>query len=99
MAAFPISDRLRARFFERRMKEIEEFQSALTNEDWDWIRLTGHSLKGSGAMYGYPDITACGTRIEQGAIARDQAECAAAIEQLQKTLRNLHPSVIASQHP
>jgi HPt (histidine-containing phosphotransfer) domain-containing protein len=47
-----------------RRKDIESITSALASGDFESIRITGHSLKGSGGGYGFPGLTDIGKEIE-----------------------------------
>jgi len=59
------------RYLERRYKEIETFRAALASQDFEALRIGGHSLKGSGGGYGFDTLTLIGGRIEKAAQQRD----------------------------
>jgi len=67
------------RYLERRRREIETFRAALAGQDFDALRIGGHSLKGSGGGYGFDALTLIGGRIEKAAQQRDAATLDAAI--------------------
>ena len=47
-----------------RRKDVESISSALGSGDFESIRITGHSLKGSGGGYGFSGLTDIGKEIE-----------------------------------
>jgi HPt (histidine-containing phosphotransfer) domain-containing protein len=59
------------RYLDRRHKEIETFRTQLAVGDFEALRIGGHSLKGSGGGYGFPDLTRIGATIETAAKAND----------------------------
>ncbi len=59
------------RYLDRRHKEIETFRAQLADGDFEALRIGGHSLKGSGGGYGFPDLTRIGAAIETAAKAHD----------------------------
>ncbi len=61
------------RYLDRRHKEIEIFRTQLAAGDFEALRVGGHSLKGSGGGYGFPDLTRIGGTIETAAKAGDKA--------------------------
>ncbi len=61
------------RYLDRRHKEIETFRAQLAAADFEALRIGGHSLKGSGGGYGFPDLTRIGATIETAAKAGDAA--------------------------
>jgi polar amino acid transport system substrate-binding protein len=54
--------------------DLEALARAVDRGDFPAARNIGHSMKGSGASYGFPEITEIGRLIEQCAIAQDAAE-------------------------
>lgn len=68
---------------------IGEMRAALEGDDFPEIRRLGHSLKGSGAMFGFHDVGDIGARIEQAAMQRDRPAIPAMIEELDKAYRKL----------
>jgi len=53
------------KYLENRRKDVEVMQIGLTTEDYESIRLIGHSMKGSGESYGLNQISEIGKAIEQ----------------------------------
>ncbi len=54
-------------YLERRRGDQSSMVTALTNGDLEQVRITGHSMKGSGAAYGFTHLTTIGGEIEQAA--------------------------------
>ncbi|WP_223070502.1 Hpt domain-containing protein [Paenibacillus caui] len=60
-------------YLEKRRKDIQTIEAALGSDDFETIRVIGHSAKGSGAGYGFDLITEVGAQIELAAKAQNQA--------------------------
>ncbi len=54
-------------YLENRQKDIKSILICLGREDYESIRIIGHSMKGSGGGYGFDEITALGKSIEDAA--------------------------------
>ncbi|MEQ1774759.1 MAG: Hpt domain-containing protein [Burkholderiales bacterium] len=67
------------RYLDRRHKEIEIFRAHLAAGEFEALRIGGHSLKGSGGGYGFPDLTRIGATIETAAKAGDAPVIEAAL--------------------
>jgi HPt (histidine-containing phosphotransfer) domain-containing protein len=52
-------------FLEMTKTDIGAMQTALAAGDFETVRRLGHTLKGSGAGYGFTEVTALGAKIEQ----------------------------------
>ncbi len=52
-------------FLESRQKDIEKVKAYLAANDFESIRLLGHTLKGNGAGYGFEDLSVVGREMEQ----------------------------------
>jgi PAS domain S-box-containing protein len=66
--------RLRAiipRYLEGRRRDIRAVLAALDNGDYEQIRTVGHKMHGSGAGYGFVEITEIGQRLAHAAEIRD----------------------------
>lgn len=67
------------RYLDRRHKEIDTFRAQLAAGDFEALRIGGHSLKGSGGGYGFPDLTRIGGVIEAAAKTEDSQTIMAAL--------------------
>jgi len=54
-------------YIENRYKDIKSIINSLEIDDYETIRVLGHSMKGSGGGYGFDKITEIGKLIEQAA--------------------------------
>ncbi len=54
-------------FMENRQTDLQKLEQALEDQDYETLRSIGHNLKGVGGGYGFHDMTAMGTAIEEGA--------------------------------
>jgi PAS domain S-box-containing protein len=84
-----LDERLRAivpGYVEGRRKDISTITTALDRGDYEQIRSIGHRMRGSGAGYGFPGITAVGQRLELAAERRDEERIRKQVEELSKSL-------------
>lgn len=58
-------------FLENRHKDTESITQLLKDEDFENIRILGHSMKGSGGGYGFDRISEIGKSIEDAAKTKD----------------------------
>jgi HPt (histidine-containing phosphotransfer) domain-containing protein len=61
-------------FLDNRRKDTASITEAVTNGDFETVRILGHSMKGSGGSYGFDAITDIGSRMEQAALAKHANE-------------------------
>jgi HPt (histidine-containing phosphotransfer) domain-containing protein len=53
-------------FYRNHLRErLKELDAALGKDDVEGLRRLGHSMKGSGLTYGFPEITTAGGRLEE----------------------------------
>lgn len=76
-------------YIENRHKDIKNMAEALAKGDFDTVRLLGHSMKGSGASYGFAEISVIGKKLEEAAKAKNQADITASIQELSDYMANL----------
>jgi HPt (histidine-containing phosphotransfer) domain-containing protein len=79
-------------FLENREKDIEKMEDYLKTGNFEEIERLGHSMKGSGAGYGFGGISEIGKAIE---IAGKEKDIEAIKEEMQK-LRNYLDRVVVS---
>ena len=58
-------------YLENRRKDIESFEDSNGRDDFESIRILGHSMKGSGGGYGFDQVSEIGGSIEEAAKAFD----------------------------
>jgi len=61
-------------FLENRQQDVKSIYDALEKEDYETIRILGHSMKGAGGGYGFDEITDIGRSIEESAEGKNQEE-------------------------
>jgi len=61
-------------FLENRQEDVKSIYDALEKEDYETIRILGHSMKGAGGGYGFDEITNIGRSIEESAEGKNQEE-------------------------
>ncbi len=69
-------------FLENRHKDIKTMGEALTQGDFETIRILGHSMKGAGGSYGFDAITDIGKSLEQAAMAKDSGGIKQTVQKL-----------------
>ena len=62
---------LTPRYLENRRKDIIVMWDALEQGNFQKVQLLGHSMKGTGAAYGFDQITAIGRKLEYAARDND----------------------------
>ena len=60
-------------FLKNRHKELDTLRVALAAADFEQLRQLGHRMKGVGNSYGFEQISAFGSQIEDGARSGDRA--------------------------
>jgi CheY-like chemotaxis protein len=76
-----------------RRKEMAHLESLLANSDWAQLRTLGHRMKGSGAPYGFAEVTAIGGAIERAAQLSDAPALARELKKLADYLRRVRLTV------
>ena len=75
-----------------RRKELPEMRSRLAAGDFQRLRSLAHNMKGSGASYGFGEISRIGAGLEQSAIAGDAQQLGAGLTQLEEYLARVELS-------
>jgi HPt (histidine-containing phosphotransfer) domain-containing protein len=73
-------------FLQNREKDINIMESSLTAQNFEQIERLGHSMKGSGAGYGFDGISEIGKVIEMAAKEKDIEKIRKGIEDLRDYL-------------
>lgn len=76
-------------YLERRQEDLATLQSAISDGDFSVIQGIGHNLKGSGAGYGFDDITDIGDGLELAGKASDAANAMSLVQRLGEYLQSL----------
>jgi HPt (histidine-containing phosphotransfer) domain-containing protein len=70
-------------FMQRRRGDVESLKASLSAGELDKIRITGHSMKGTGGGYGFDDLSKIGAELEKAAVAGDAGEISALVDRLE----------------
>ena len=73
-------------FLKRREEDLDKLRKAHAEGDLDTVRVTGHSMKGTGGGYGFHGLSEIGAAIELAAKAEDTATIAMQIQALEDYL-------------
>ncbi len=76
-------------YVENRHKDIKNMSDAVEKGDYETVRLLGHSMKGSGASYGFQGISDIGKKLEEAAKAKNNADITKYIGELTDYMSNL----------
>jgi len=76
-------------FLENRRNDVISMLKALEQEDYETIRVLGHSMKGAGGGYGFDAITDIGASLEQSAKGRNPEEIRKWIDRLSTFLERV----------
>jgi HPt (histidine-containing phosphotransfer) domain-containing protein len=85
----PCLAHLALRYLSRRQEDADAVERALANDDHRAVQSLGHTMRGSGAGYGFDGITEIGARLEESARACDFPACREALADLRAYLRNV----------
>jgi len=77
---------LAPRFLAHRRGDVDRLREAIDRADFEAVRAIGHAMKGSGAAYGFDDITLLGDEIERLAKSGDATALDAAVKNLTEYL-------------
>ncbi len=76
-------------FLKNREKDIKEVENSLKKEDFETIQRLGHSMKGSGSIYGFDGITELGKIIESSAKSKNTSEIKNSLAELKDYLNRI----------
>lgn len=77
------------RFLEIQQEHLETIGSGMVNADYPELERLGHTLKGSGAGYGFSRISELGRSIELAAKAKDMGQIRELTAQLEDYLQKV----------
>ncbi|HIJ78747.1 MAG: Hpt domain-containing protein [Desulfobulbaceae bacterium] len=69
-------------FLKNKKNDINKIKTALPLGDYETVRVTGHNMKGSGAGYGFLEISEIGAGIETAAGKQDHEQIIYLLNQL-----------------
>ena len=71
-------------YLDKRRNDISRYRRALTDQDFDSIRMLGHRMKGTGASYGFAELTSMGEEIEKSALIKNASAIMATVDKLSR---------------
>ena len=85
----PLFMEITPKFLENRRKDVESMLESLEQDDYEEIRVLGHSMKGHGTSYGFEAITNLGGAIEQAAQERNSEGIRKMVDELSTYLERV----------
>ena len=76
-------------YLENRRHDVERLKEALVREDFEAIRVLGHSMAGSGGGYGFPTLTRIGRTLEKAGQQKDRETVETQLHELASYLRKV----------
>lgn len=76
-------------FLKNRETDIEKLTKAIEEEDYETIRIVGHSMKGFGSGYGFHFVTEIGKVIEEAGLKKDLKKANESLERLKLYFANI----------
>lgn len=76
-------------YIENRKKDCEILENLIKESNFDEIQKIGHKMAGSGAGYGFDDISRIGKEIEINAMQKNMENIQKALEELKNYVYNL----------
>jgi signal transduction histidine kinase/BarA-like signal transduction histidine kinase/HPt (histidine-containing phosphotransfer) domain-containing protein len=73
-------------YLEGRIQDLRRLSEALAGRDYETIGVIGHKMKGTGASFGFPELTAAGALIESAAKNRDDDGIRLSLADIQKVV-------------
>jgi CheY-like chemotaxis protein len=82
---------LRTVYLDRRRAESNDLDHAVQNADFAALRKAGHNLKGTGAAYGFAELTDIGRALEAAAKDQNAAAAEALLDQIESYISIVRP--------
>ncbi len=73
-------------FMQRRREDVASIRASLSAGDLDKVRITGHSMKGTGGGYGFEELSQIGSKLEKAAQAGDADAISSLVTRLEDYL-------------
>lgn len=83
-------------FLAKREAELIELRNRLTTNDFDYIRMVGHRLAGTGASYGMAEFSLLGRNLEFAARANDSEKILHTLDELELQITSVKRDLTAS---
>lgn len=82
----------RAKYLQRREKDLSDCQAALLSHDFEVFMRIGHQLKGNATTFGFDPLSEIGIRMEEAAKQKNLPEIQKAIMDFQSYLKSQNSS-------
>jgi HPt (histidine-containing phosphotransfer) domain-containing protein len=79
----------RAKYLERREKDLEGCQTAIANLDFPFIERVGHQIKGNASTFGYAPLASIGEQMEAQALEKNTTSLKQSIEAFAAYLKQI----------
>ncbi len=76
-------------FLKNREKDIKKLEASLKRKDFETIERLGHSMKGSGSIYGFDGVSELGKKIESSAKNGNSEEIKNSLSELKDYLNRV----------
>lgn len=76
-------------FMQRRRGDVKSLRASLSTGELEKIRVTGHSMKGTGGGYGFDHLSQIGAELEKAAVKEDAGGISKLIDRLEQYLDNV----------
>jgi signal transduction histidine kinase len=73
-------------YLEGRIQDLQRLSGALSGKDYETIRVIGHTMKGTGTAYGFPELTVAGAVIESAAKSHNDDRIRLSIGDVRKAI-------------
>lgn len=85
-----VPEDIKARYLERRRKDLEDCQESLSEKKFQIIEKVGHQLKGNGFTFGHPELSVIGKKLENAAILGDFQKIEIALKEFASWVNSAH---------
>jgi HPt (histidine-containing phosphotransfer) domain-containing protein len=85
-----VPENLMHKYLHRRVEDLSVCRQLLLERKFKQIEEIGHQLKGNGATFGFPEVTAIGKSLELSAAKSNSGEVAQALEEFSQWISNLN---------
>lgn len=89
-SSMEVPEHLMSRYIQRRRRDLEECQRALSGLRFDELARVGHQLKGNGLTFGHPELSSIGHNLELAATEHQICGIESALEDLSLWVESLH---------
>ena len=87
----PGLEELRVGYLENRRADLDVLDAALRNRDFGALRKIGHNIKGTGAAYGFAELTDLGRALEAASNAEDAVSAEALLDRIESYIAIVQP--------